>query len=379
MEGIKTVFISTAPLPYLGISSWTTEMNYLLNKNNEIDYVIGPISKIKIEKPKQIVVKDKTIIDKLYSKLDYSNRFNNYIRALKKVLKLEENIILQVKDNFGLLKSILLFIDKYNLRNRIYVQYHYHSFSPFTNDEKVISQIDELVLLTITSYKQIMDKVYSFPVRVTINNDGVDSKKFKPINSEKKKIFKESLGIDSNKIIFTWCSQDRKKKGLDLILEAWEKVYSKNKDIQLLVFGVEKEIFVKGVKIMGLVSNDNLIKYYQLSDFYLFPTIWHEGFGLSLVEALKCGCYCISAKNGSTSYVLNNGAYGKLIEQPNIINEWVKCIQESIKEYTLNNKENIYLKNIPQKIYDIEDWYLRYNNNIKEAKKSFYHRYYLDK
>ncbi|TMM31349.1 glycosyltransferase family 4 protein [Polaribacter aestuariivivens] len=377
MNTIKTVLLSTASLPHEGVASWTTELNYLLKNDNELDYIIGPYSNIKINKPKQVFIEKLTFLDKIKRKINYNNRFNNYLRALNKVLKLEDKIILQVKDNFGLLKSILFFIEKNKLRKRIYVQYHYHSFSPFTTDEKILSQIDELVLLTEDSYHHMKNTLDTFPVRVSINNDGVDSANFKPVNKTNKKNLREELDLSTDKLIFVWCSQDRKKKGLDIILQVWQEIFKNNNNIELLVFGVQKNINIKGVKIMGLVPNHSLIKYYQCSDFYLFPTIWLEGFGLSLVEALKCGSYCISAENGSTKYILKNGEYGTLVKKPNIISCWVSEIEKAILTYENNNKINPFLKNIPQNIYDIKDWCKRYNNNIIEAKKSFKNRYYI--
>ncbi len=377
MNVIKTVLMSTASLPHEGVASWTTELNYLLSKENNLDYIIGPKSNIKIKKPVQIFIEELNLLDKFKGKINYNNRFNPYLRSLKKVLKLEKKIILQVKDNFGLLKAVLCFIEKQKLRKRIYLQYHYHGFSPFTLEEKILSQIDELVLLTEDSYNKIKNTVDSFPLRVNINNDGVDSDKFKPVDKITKQKLRTKFGLGSEKLIFIWCSQDREKKGLDIILEVWEELYLKIDHIELLVFGVQKNIDIKGVKIMGLVPNGSLVQFYQLSDFYLFPTLCQEGFGLSLVEALKCGSYCIAAQNGSTNYILNNGEYGALVSFPNFISSWVKIILTSIEKYEKNNRVNLFLKKTPNNIYDIKDWFLRYNENINEAKKSFKHRYYI--
>jgi hypothetical protein len=91
---------------------------------------------------------------------------------------------------------------------------------------------------------------------------------------------------------------------------------------------------------------------------------------------MKCGSYCIASNYGSVPYILNNGEYGKLIESPNILENWVLEIEKSIVEYKLNNNVNKYLENIPINVYDIEDWYIRYNKIIKEAKDAFKHRYY---
>jgi L-malate glycosyltransferase len=377
MNTVKTVLISTASLPHDGVASWTTELNYLLKRENELDYVVGPHSNIKIDKPIQISINEISFLDKVKRKFNYKNRFNPYLRGLKKVLKLEDKIILQVKDNYGLLKAVLAFVKKSQLRKRVYIQYHYHSFMPFSDEAFLLEQIDELVLLTEESYQKIKKETNTLPIRISINNDGVDSNLFKPVDKKKKQGLRKSLSLSSEKLIFIWTSQDRKKKGLDVILETWERIYSENQNIELLVFGLNKNIDVNGVKNMGQVPNSSLVNYYQSSDFFLFPTLCQEGFGLSLVEALKSGSYCIAADNGSTPYILNNGQYGKLVDRPNMVNDWVRVIKSSILEYEANDRENIFLERLPKNIYDMSDWCFRYNEIIKSAKKSFKHRYYI--
>lgn len=45
MNTVKTVLISNFPLPFLGIASWTTRINYHLSNDCSIDYLICPKSK----------------------------------------------------------------------------------------------------------------------------------------------------------------------------------------------------------------------------------------------------------------------------------------------------------------------------------------------
>ena len=375
---IATVLISTASLPHEGIASWTTEMNYLLERENNLDYVIGPKSNILIKSPIQIFIKNK-FFDPLMKKINYSNRFNPYIRGLKEVLKVEENILLQVKDNFGLLKAIINFINKNDLRKRVYIQYQYHSFYAFSSNENLLGNIDELVLLTEDSYKKLLSSINVLTPRVSILSDGVDSTKFKPLNKNQKSDLRKQKGYNENELIFIWCSQDRKKKGLDFTLQIFDKLLQEypNKTMKLLIFGTEKKIEMPHVYNMGKVDNKDLIQYYQLSDFYLFPTLWQEGFGLSLLEALKCGALCIASNNGAVPVVLNNGEYGVLIERPNLIEDWIKSLKPTIDNYVKNDNENPFLKKIPNDYYDVHKWYKSYNENILKSKEAFYFRNYI--
>jgi glycosyltransferase involved in cell wall biosynthesis len=160
-----------------------------------------------------------------------------------------------------------------------------------------------------------------------------------------------------------WCSNDRPKKGLKLLLDAWKRVYSNSHDAVLLVIGSKKQIPVSGVVYLGSIPNDDLPKYYQISDCYLFPTLCHEGFGLSLIEALNCGCYCIASALGGVPEVLQYGKLGRLIEHPNFVSEWI----EAMNNY-LNQIENPII--IDREIYTAQEWTLNMNKIIQEAKIS---------
>ncbi|MCH3884987.1 glycosyltransferase family 4 protein [Tenacibaculum aquimarinum] len=215
-------------------------------------------------------------------------------------------------------------------------------------------------MLTQKSYNLFKDYYAVTPCTFSVLHNGVNSNQF---------FIKYKLPIQSKeKLIFTWCSQDRPKKGLDFILKVWKILIKKHTNIELQIIGTNRKIDVLKTKVIGRIPNKELPKYLQNSDFYLFPTLCHEGFGLSLVEALKCGCYCIASNYGGVSEVLQDGKYGKLINNPNFIDEWVIEIDKSIEEYKSNNYQNPYIESYPKRLYDLEDWSTNMNTLINKAK-----------
>lgn len=360
----KVILISQFPLPFHKIGSWTNMYENYLDTNHQIDFIVCEEPNKKYECINYAIVKN-DLFTKIKRKI-YRFYSIGYIDALFKILeKSDEKFIIQVIDNYKIVFKINELLVKKGIRGRCYIQFFYHGFAPYMNNSnthKFFEIIDEMILLTNSSYKAHLNYYTVFPCKISVLHNGIDTHKFHKISWIEKVKLKEFHGYQDKKI-FVWCSQDRPKKGLNLILDVWKKVYAQNKDIHLIVIGAPRDFTIDGISFLGKIPNQDLPKYYQMADCYLFPTLWHEGFGLSLVEALNCGCYCIASKLGGVPEVLQSGIYGKLIENPNYISEW----ENAINDY-LSGKENPIV--IEKEMYTIEDWAINMNNIIENAKIS---------
>lgn len=361
----KVILISQIPLPYSHIGSWSTlYQNYLSNKH-QIDYIV-------CEKPDTFFpetiysVVENTIWLKLQKKF-LKNKYLGYFKALDKILLKDQKVIIQIIDNFGIVKPLINFLEKSGKRKQCYFQFFYHGYPPFFENfhgRWFFEAIDEMILLTSDSYKAHKDYYTILPTKFSVLHNGIDTSKFHKITSSEKENLKRRLEV-SNKKVLIWCSQDRPKKGLDFILEAWKRINKQDRDAVLLVIGANRQTEIEGVSFLGRIPNADLPKYYQIADCYLFPTLWHEGFGLSLIEALHCGCYCIASANGGVSEVLQYGKLGKLIKNPNFIEEWIFEI-----ELFLDGKQSSFLP-IPENLYSMQNWNDGMNTIIKNAKNNF--------
>jgi len=59
---------------------------------------------------------------------------------------------------------------------------------------------------------------------------------------------------------------------------------------------------------IGFVSNEDLILLYNYATFLIMPS-FYEGFGLPILEAMKCGCPVITTKKGSIPEVAGDSAF----------------------------------------------------------------------
>lgn len=373
----KAILILTAPIPYSKIGSWTTMYNYYIqNTRHQFDIIICPQPNAELIKGIEYsLVNDKTFLTKLKTKINPDFRWANYFKALDKIVKPNEKYVIQIVDNSGFVVPLNKHIRSKYKRENFYIQYYYQGFSPLIanpSERIFFNGINEMIFLTKLSYKAYLDYYNDFVCKSSILNNATDSRQFFQLDCVQKEKQKQSMDFTS-KMIFIWCSQDRSKKGLGFILQVWKKIVARyGSEIELLIVGAKREIEYPGVKFIGRVPNDQLAKYYQISDFYLFPTLWKEGFGIVLAEALKCGCYCIASNQGGVPEVLQFGKLGRIVENPNFEDEWVSAIEEGIEIYRKNNYNNPYYKFIGDDLYDLDNWSKEMNVLIEEAKKALF-------
>lgn len=360
MNKTKTIILSSFPIPYNGIASWPKMFEYYLRHHeHKIDYIISPQTKNPISGVHYLPVRVPKFISRKVSRFWKHYKYQSYWQQLKKILYKEKNVIIQIIDNLGLLYAIDYFSKSNGLRGRFKIIYFIHGYDYNLlpkEREKFYSIIDDLVVLTYSSYKFQLSKTHAMPCEVTHIYNGINGKKFyRPSFSERKNI-RHKLNLNDDKLYFLWLSQDRPKKGLHIILNAWSQLVKSYSDIELLIIGTKNKIEGEGITWIGRLPNDKLPDYYQASDFFLFSTLCHEGHPLSLTEALKSGSVCIASDIDPMREILNNGKYGRLVEFPHSPDSWYKAIIEETKKYEQNNRINPYASQIPEKVYDIDVW-----------------------
>lgn len=67
---------------------------------------------------------------------------------------------------------------------------------------------------------------------------------------------------------------------------------------------IEAEGLAERVKMLGFVTDKDLVSYCQAADLYLMPTQAYEGFGLATLEALSCGTPVVCTPVGANPEVL---------------------------------------------------------------------------
>lgn len=341
---------------------------YIKSGDHQIDHIIAPGRGDKSDDYLYHST-DKNLYEKICSKI-LKTKFIKLFSNLNNILKYGDKFIIQIIDNYGLVLPLHQFLIDKNLRSKVHIQFFYHGFAPFYENfagRSFYEAINEMVFLTFKSYQKHIETYTTFTPICSVLPNGVDTSKFFKLSYADRAALRNRNDIINEKLIFLWCSQDRPKKGLDFILGVWKILCKTHSNIELWVIGASRNLSIPRVKFYGKIPNPELPKYYQMADIYLFPSLWHEGFGLSLLEALKCGCFCIASNNGGIPEVLDYGKYGKLVDRPNMIGNWVKEIEETIK--ILKAKSNNSNINMPEtNKYSLEKWTSNKNDIINNAK-----------
>jgi glycosyltransferase involved in cell wall biosynthesis len=327
---IAKIIITEQSIPYLKNGSWTQRLEYFFKSDyNFIDYCIcGETNKNLVSSTVFFTVKQyqSKVILKFFPKL----RFRNYILKVQELSQKYDHLIVCVIDNIKIKNAIADYIDHKNAKQKFTLLFYSCGYSYFLEQEaqkKFLKHCDEYIFLTQKSYQFNRDLYAEFIPEVSILNNPIEKKIVHKISKIEKELLLEKHGLNG-KTVFLWLSHDREKKGLEIVLNAWREWNSARQDVHLLIVGAKRDYNLKNVQFLGQINSDCVAEYYQLAHVYLFPTLWKEGFGLSLAQAICSGCYCIAANNGGVSdFLLKED--GLLIENPNKVLDWIEGMESA--------------------------------------------------
>jgi glycosyltransferase involved in cell wall biosynthesis/LmbE family N-acetylglucosaminyl deacetylase len=135
--------------------------------------------------------------------------------------------------------------------------------------------------------------------------NGVDMKRF--VTVEDQNTLRNHLELAVDKQLVLYSGRLISRKGYDLVLAAWPKIYAAYPDAHLLVVGGGSDESIAALKQLDIKMGGGTITYVggvadpapylAASDLYLFPSR-REGLPNALLEAMACGCACIASDIG---------------------------------------------------------------------------------
>lgn len=104
---------------------------------------------------------------------------------------------------------------------------------------------------------------------------------------------------------------------------------------------------------IGMIDQDQMVKYYQKALALLVPIQWEEPFGLTMAEAMACGTPAIAFRRGSVSEIILDGKTGFIVDNTSSMIEAVGkistinrkvCRKHAEDNFSLNNMISGYEK-----------------------------------
>lgn len=156
-----------------------------------------------------------------------------------------------------------------------------------------------------------------FPGDYDIIPNGVDLERFSP----------DILPIDEfcdGKVNILFVGRLEKRKGLNYLLEAYQRVKQEISNCRLIIVGpgtrlrrkYEKRVIMDGIKdvvFVGHVAYDELPRFYKTADVFCAPATRWESFGIVLLEAMAVGKPVVASRIDGYAGVVTHGVDGLLV------------------------------------------------------------------
>ncbi len=147
-------------------------------------------------------------------------------------------------------------------------------------------------------------------------NQGVDAQKFYAPTKE------EVAKIKNGKFIFLFVGKVAKRKGVEYLIEAFNKLAPEAPDAEVWLVGAgapdtveffQSLIKTDRIKILGRILTDEIPSYYQACDVFVLPSL-DEAASNAVAEAFVCGKPVITTKVGQVLDYFKDGEFGLLVE-----------------------------------------------------------------
>lgn len=321
---MKIIFILTEPTNHIvgGYKTVYDLCNFLVKKNNEVIIYYSSFNmKINdlLKYPFRMIISKKRI--KWYN-------LNSKIK--KKYILISSNSVIESADCYILTASALVnAIEQYNLLDLNKTIHFIQDHEIWATSEQILKHVYSLPTRKVVVSHWLKDLVEEYsPTKINIISNGVDLDMFKIKNSIKNR----------NPYSIAMLFHTDKRKGIERSINILIKLKEEFPDLKCIMFGSPQrsKIIPNWVEYYRNVSQNELPSIYNQCSIY-FCGSYYEGFGLTGLESLICGCALVSTDTkGVREYAQND--YNALLSDPNDDNQLYLNLKKLLLDTNLKNK-----------------------------------------
>jgi len=214
----------------------------------------------------------------------------------------------------GKYKNVIVIHDVMTKACKEHYSFHYRKYMDMIVP-LAIKRSDAIVTVSESSMKDII-KYYNVPEEKVHCMHLWTDEKYKPINfsEEEKKLLQKKYNLPKKFILFVGAIEQR--KNISGLLKISDILKSKGINISFVLVGsagfgfkqLQKEITARKERItyLNYVDEGDIPYIYNLTSIFIFPS-HYEGFGLPVLEAMKCGTPVLTSDNSSLPEVVGEG------------------------------------------------------------------------
>jgi glycosyltransferase involved in cell wall biosynthesis len=175
------------------------------------------------------------------------------------------------------------------------------------------------VLVSVSAYSaRVLEEILPAHAPIVVAPLGVDLERFRPAGGDDQAtLLRHSLRADVPYVFFVGTVEPR--KGLDVLLEAFEELAREIGDVELWLAGqagwgvgpfltqLDEHPFKERIRRLGFVDDELLPVLYRRASAVAYPSRG-EGFGLPVLEAMACGAFVVTTESTVMAEVAGDGA-----------------------------------------------------------------------
>jgi len=184
----------------------------------------------------------------------------------------------------------------------------------FQNAKKALRAYDHIISVSAFTKKDLIKTFDLNPDKISAIHEGIDEKFCSNADPDQNVRIKNMYNLPENYFLFLATHEPR--KNLARLIEAFRQ-FKKNdkKGFKLVLVGrTNDKIFAKtrvennaDIILTGFIPEEDKPYLFKMAKAFLYPSIY-EGFGLPLLEAMKCGTPIITSNSSSMPEICGDAA-----------------------------------------------------------------------